>query len=313
MSRERASAWEKLAAGLSVWKRGDEVAPHKPLLTLMLLARAQQGGSNTVPFDEVEGPLSRLLREFGPPRRSVHPEFPFWYLETDGFWHVHDRESFLEPGKRRQGSQSPTKSALSHYHAVGEVPELLWKQVQRDPALLARVTRLLLDQFWPESVHESLLQALGLVLTMATEAFPTGVRPRRDPMFRDEVLRAYQRRCAVCGYDARLGDALFGLDAAHIHWHQYSGPDIVQNGLALCSLHHVAFDRGAFTLSDGLHVLVSQDVTGTGPVQQAIIDRHDRPILEPQSSSAFPAAAYVQWHRKNVFREPAREGACSEP
>jgi putative restriction endonuclease len=306
MKGNSTSRWEELAGSLKVWKKGDEVAPHKPLLTLMLLARAQRGESNVVAFDEVEQPLARLLREFGPPRRSVHPEHPFWYLETDGFWHVHDRDSFLEPGKRRQGSQSPTKTALRHYHAVGEVPDLLWKQVQRDRALLARVARMLLDQFWPESVHDSLLQALGLDLDSVTS-----VRRRRDPTFREEVLRAYQRRCAVCGYDARLGDSLFGLDAAHIHWHQYSGPDVVQNGLALCSLHHVAFDRGAFTLSDGLHVLVSQDVTGTGPVQQAIIERHDRPILEPQASAMLPSMTHVQWHRKNVFREPSREGACS--
>src|SRR5436189_6378643 len=38
---------------------------------------------------------------------------------------------------------------------------------------------------------------------------------------------------------------------AHIRWHQAGGPDIENNGLALCVLHHKTFDLGAFTLSEG--------------------------------------------------------------
>ena len=64
-------------------------------------------------------------------------------------------------------------------------------------------------------------------------------------------------------------------------------------------------------MSDNLHVLVSQDVTGTGAVQPAIIERHDRPLLEPQSVSMLPELTHQQWHRKNVFREPEQEGTCS--
>ena len=302
-------AWEELIANLNVWKRRGEVAPHKPLLTLLLLARAQQGQSNTVAFTGVEEPLTRLLREFGPPRRSYHPENPFWHLQSDGFWHVHQREFFLEPGQRRLGSNSPKKSALRHYHATGEVPELLWRQLRKEPRMIGRIAQRLLEQFWPESVHDSLLQAIGL-----DRSTKTHTRKRRDPRFRYQVLRAYQRRCAVCGYDGRIGDSLFGLEAAHIRWVQYSGPDVVPNGLALCSLHHAALDRGAFTLGNDLSVQVSQDVTGATTVQQAIIDHHDRPILEPQASAMMPDATFVQWHRKNVFRKPAREKEvrCSE-
>jgi len=43
--REPTHTWEELVANLNVWKRGSQAAPHKPLLTLMLLARDQRDNS----------------------------------------------------------------------------------------------------------------------------------------------------------------------------------------------------------------------------------------------------------------------------
>jgi len=56
-----------------VWKRGDERAPHKPLLVLYALAKCLRGDARMVPFDVVDEDLRRLLLEFGPPRQSCHP------------------------------------------------------------------------------------------------------------------------------------------------------------------------------------------------------------------------------------------------
>src|SRR5262249_51332783 len=65
---------------LSVWRQGDLRAPHKPLLVLYALGRWQRGLTE-VSFREAEPELTALLREFGPPRRSDHPEQPFWRLQ----------------------------------------------------------------------------------------------------------------------------------------------------------------------------------------------------------------------------------------
>ena len=51
-----------------------------------------------------------------------------------------------------------------------------------------------------------------------------------------------------------------GLEAAHIRWFAYGGPDEADNGLALCSFHHHALDRGGITISPELRVLVSQHI-----------------------------------------------------
>lgn len=61
----------------------------------------------------------------------------------------------------------------------------------------------------------------------------------RSPRFRQEVLRAYSHRCAMCGIQLDL------VDAAHIVPHAHpKGSDTVSNGLALCALHHRSFDTG---------------------------------------------------------------------
>src|SRR6185503_19127739 len=91
---------------------------------------------------------------------------------------------------------------------------------------------------------QDILDAVGLDLSL-TE---TVTRRKRDPAFRGRVLTAYEYACAVCGFDVRLGGHALGLEAAHIQWHQAGGPDVEPNGLALCSLHHKAFDLGAFTI-----------------------------------------------------------------
>src|SRR3954447_3243729 len=72
---------------LSVWKQGEQRAPHKPLLVLYALGLWQRGQTE-VTFREAEPTLRSLLQEFGPPRKSDHPEQPFWRLQRDGVWSV---------------------------------------------------------------------------------------------------------------------------------------------------------------------------------------------------------------------------------
>ena len=73
---------------LNVWSSGGKRAPHKPLLLLLILGRHARGLADEVSFVEIEKDLKELLVEFGPPRKSIHPEYPFWYLRNDGIWNV---------------------------------------------------------------------------------------------------------------------------------------------------------------------------------------------------------------------------------
>lgn len=63
---------------INVWKRGDQRAPHKPLLLLLALAKLSRGEPRLIPYVEIDPKLTELLREFGPVRKAYHSEYPFW-------------------------------------------------------------------------------------------------------------------------------------------------------------------------------------------------------------------------------------------
>jgi putative restriction endonuclease len=77
-----------------------------------------------------------------------------------------------------------------------------------------------------------------------------------QPLFRARVLSAYRSRCAVC----RLGHADL-LDAAHIIGdNKPHGDPVVPNGLALCKIHHAAFDRFIMGVRPDLTVAIRKDI-----------------------------------------------------
>jgi putative restriction endonuclease len=69
---------------LSKWKKGDQRAPHKPLLILFALVQLQAKKPRFISYEVTKEKLAELLREFGPLRKSYHPEEPFVRLRRDG-------------------------------------------------------------------------------------------------------------------------------------------------------------------------------------------------------------------------------------
>ncbi len=277
---------------LNTWRQGDQRAPHKPLLVLYALGRWQQGKAE-VTFAEAEPDLTALLREFGPPRKSDHPEQPFWRLQRDGVWTVHAPADL----PLKTGDDIPRVTAMRSHDVRGGFSPDVRAALAADPTLVVKVAVQILERYFPESLHPDILNAVGLTLETA--------KKKRDPAFRQRVLKAYEYRCAVCGFDVRLGSVSIALDAAHIRWHQAGGPDDENNGLALCVLHHKTFDLGAFTLTDGV-LVVSDQANGTAGFAEALIAYHGRPIRPPQHPDWGPEAKHVEWHGREVFKGEAR-------
>jgi putative restriction endonuclease len=283
--------------GLNVWRRGDERAPHKPLLVLFALSKLQAGSPRLIPFDEVENPLAQLLEDFGPPRKSIHPELPFYHLQSDGIWEINDDVGLTV----RRGTKSPLRSELRRFRIGGGFPTELFANLRKRPEVVREIAQEILAAHFPESLHVSICRSIGL------EMSGTDRSPKRDSAFRDAVVSVWGHSCAFCGYSVQLDRSDLGLEAAHIRWVQSGGPDAVNNGLACCSIHHQAMDRGAISVSDDGRVLVSSRVYGGGGLEPHFLAIHRAPLREPNQKRAAPKAEFLAWHRKEVFRGEARD------
>ena len=130
----------------------------------------------------------------------------------------------------------------------------------------------------------------------------TSKREVRDPRFRQLILQAYKSRCAICELDVQYMGRPVGIEAAHIKWHSANGPAQVDNGIALCLLHHKLFDSGLFTVLSDLTVLVGRSAVGDS-VEESLNQYAGSPLaLIPDRSDQRPAASYLQWHKLAVFK-----------
>ena len=77
-----------------------------------------------------------------------------------------------------------------------------------------------------------------------------------QPVFRERVMYAYEHSCAMC----RLRHASL-LDAAHIRRDKHPlGIPAVSNGMALCKIHHAAYDQNILGIRPDLKVEVRLDI-----------------------------------------------------
>ncbi|MFD0211638.1 phosphorothioated DNA-binding restriction endonuclease [Streptomyces hirsutus] len=296
--------WLERAAELRQWTRSGTRAPHKPLLLLYALGRFQRDADGELRYSAVEGDLKRLLDEYGPPHRTT-PAYPFHHLVSDGVWEVRT--------DRGPGSPGSGVRELRALGAAGRLAPELRAALRREPSLLGRMTQLLLDLHFPPSLHAELCESVGLEPEPAEPGrLRVVVRRRRDPGMRERVLTAYEYRCTFCGYDGRIGALPVGLEAAHVRWWAFGGPDDVDNGLCLCSLHHKLFDKGVLGIGDHHRILVSQRFVGHSSAARAHVTAlAGRPLIGPQPGARPVADAHRSWHTGQVFHGSPRPATAS--
>ncbi len=209
----------------------------------------------------------------------------------------------------RPAGATPGLKELRHEHVRGGFNAEVDETLRKSPALAGQLAEALLVAHFPESLHADIRAAVGLPeRCVASAALASAAQQQRDPAFRQRVLRAYEHRCAVCGLDLRIGSITAAIEAAHIKWFQANGPDIEPNGLALCSLHHKVFDLGGFTvLPDNYQLVFSQAVIASDSVKHILLGYHGAGLILPQSRAYYPEQQFLEWHRSEVFKEPARE------
>lgn len=161
------------------------------------------------------------------------------------------------------------------------------------------------------SVDERRFAALGNVADDATE---TDIRRRyvtrqvqqrlHQREFRERVLEAYRRNCAVCRLKR---DQL--LDAAHITGDsEEHGTPVISNGIALCKLHHLAFDAHLMGVRPDYVIEIREDVLREidGPMLiHGLQGWNGQPLRVPFRREFKPDPARLA-ERYELFRAGAR-------
>lgn len=164
--------------------------------------------------------------------------------------------------------------------------------VRDDPAALSFFVAV--DDATSLSTRASEAWGTGSEDATARREYVTTLTRRRlhQRAFRERVLSAYRYQCSLC----RLKHEEL-LDAAHIiPDSEQEGEPIVSNGLALCRLHHSAFDRFFLGVRPDFVIEVRPDllIEEDGPtLKHAIQGLHGQKISLPRKAEHRPSVALL--------------------
>lgn len=238
--------------------------------------------------------VARSSSEFGTSTTtgSSSVAYPFTRLRSDGVWQL------------SRDVPNDNVGPLNSEPIEGHFSPAIEAELRGSPATLNAVARALVESQFPQTIAPDVLSAVGLDPEVVFSTAPTAMvlaARKRDMNWRREIVAAWDRSCAFCGFDGALGGAPVGIEAAHIRWFNFEGPDDLDNGLALCSLHHRLLDRGAIGMSDPETVIVSSAFSAVGAAGRAVYELHGRG-LRPRPGTVLPAPEYAMWHQREVFK-----------
>lgn len=151
--------------------------------------------------------------------------------------------------QRIEGTKKPAYTALEYYEKIVLIREAYIEEFCKHPLLYLMPNR---DdtQYKENTVFEDAFSHKLLVSNSHSDGmwYSSEERKRyccthlcREASFRDRVLNAYNRKCAICGESIEEV-----LQAAHILAVKDGGSDDTQNGICLCANHHLMYDSGLF-------------------------------------------------------------------
>jgi putative restriction endonuclease len=119
--------------------------------------------------------------------------------------------------------------------------------------------------------------------------------------FREKVLDAYRSQCSFCRLKHREL-----LDDAHIIPDAYpEGKPTITNGIALCKLHHSAFDSFILGVTPDHIIQVREDVLEEedGPMlQYGLKGLHRTKLILPNSKNNWPSQDALAWKYERFTR-----------
>ena len=275
----------------------EQVELHDDVLPRDILARGFTFAGERVPLLGPQGifkprimelPLSITTIVNGPYTDSFNSDDLLNYKYRGMNPNHHDNVGLRELMKRRQ--------PLIYFHALVPGKYLAsWPVfvVGDDPAALTFAVAAD-DKFTLAKVTEPALDVIGDSETQIRRGYVTAIVRQRihQRAFRERVIDAYRRQCALC----RLRHQEL-LDAAHIvPDSDPEGEPVVSNGIALCKLHHAAFDKYFISVRPDYVIEVRRDVLveEDGPMlRHGLQGMHQQRILIPGPTHQHPDRALL--------------------
>jgi putative restriction endonuclease len=257
-------------------------APNKPLLLLYLISNLYNKHSSKTNWVTVNKELGEILSNYGNKANALDP---FFRLRSDKLFEV--------PGIDSSGYKSPQSKGyitfINEFNPEGYLPKDFEVYLLQDNNI-QKVIGLVLHKFFSKTIHDLVLSDLKLPNDYYPCDIPKG-EVNRGREFAKKVLDNYNHRCLFCDYYGVLNSKYIGIDAAHIVMFSRNGPNVIENGLSLCTLCHRLFDRGVLSLDDSFKILISPLYTGKLSV------KINEPIVTPSARMIM----HAKWHRTEIF------------
>jgi putative restriction endonuclease len=270
--------------------------PHKPLLILLALRKLQVNGSSKLLWTNAKTQLGELLREFNN-NSTVGPHDPFYRLTKDDgdLWHL--TGTFTE-------SRYPAE--LNEQNPIGSFSSDIEKELLKNNYLLLQLVRQTLEMQFDAPQYSVVLEKIGFdyneVFSVNATSAVLEIERKRDQNWVKEIRKIWNNTCAFCGYDGKINDYQIGTEAAHIRAFKQDGPDDLDNGFVLCSLHHKLFDNGALSVRANLTLAISRNFTIGEKFKGHFEELRDKEILLPDSGIELNDK-HLNWHFTNRFRQ----------
>ncbi len=287
--------WLTVISNLRVDRKGS-IAPHKPLLLLVLAELAEQGKLKNKILPLTGELVFRFLAYWTvvAERRTQRPNIhlPFYHMRSDGCWTPLD-----ENGR-------PT---LERRRAVAAEMDETFLACVNDPDFRLQMRRMLIAKYFVDFAERTALyQLVGLavppdaVIKEDARLYEAARERGREARFRLTVIPAYNYTCALTRYRLVTIESGSIVEAAHIHQFANSRNNHPRNGIALCKNAHWMFDEGLWSLDDNYRVLVDPkrfDESGLDALLLA--PKAMTQILLPVDRHYWPDKAHLAWHRKH--------------
>jgi putative restriction endonuclease len=292
-------------------------APHKPILLLSVLQLAAQGNIHRGQVFITPELIALFRSNWNRLVTSRHDPLmaqPFFHMRSEGFWTLVPKAGAID----LEGMAQFTKSLIRLDAAIeyAQLNDDLFAIMQDMEGNLT-LQHAILHRYFPEAplavspapygqldmftdITNKILHESPLVYRTAMNALLAANDEEevflRGSLFKREVPRVYDHRCAISGMRIVATANIQMVDACHIMPFAESHDDTISNGIALSPSLHRAFDRGLISISSNHRVLVSDafhEVAGDHGIRRFA----GRELLLPNDKTYWPGQVNLEWHR----------------